>query len=123
MVVVKLFAHGITSQAAVIDFAHQIVPILRQHCLECHGENKSKGGFSMNRRELFFDGEVAVSGHASESLFVELIESTDPDSQMPPEDNPRVAPEQIKILKQWIDEGMSWEPGFVFGGEGWEPPL
>ena len=123
LVVVKLFAHGLTSQAAVIDFAHQVVPILRQHCLECHGENKSKGGFSMNRRELFFDGEVAVSGHASESLFVELIESTDPEMQMPPEDKPRVAPEQIKVLKQWIDEGMSWEPGFVFGGEGWEPPL
>lgn len=108
---------------AEIDFAHQVVPILKEHCVECHAGDKSKGGFSMNRRELFFDDDVAVAGNAAESLFIELIESTDTDEQMPPEDKPRMAPDQIKVVRQWVDEGMLWEPGFVFGGTSWEPPL
>ncbi len=114
---------AVPANAADIDFAHQVVPILKQHCAECHAGEKSKGGFSINRRELFFDGEAAVSGNAAKSLFIELIESTDSDGQMPPEDKPRVAPKQIKVLKQWVNQGMKWEPGFNFGGTVWEPPL
>ena len=35
-----------------IDFAHEIVPILKEHCGECHTGDKRKGGFSMNTRAL-----------------------------------------------------------------------
>jgi hypothetical protein len=121
--VVLLVVNAPDSGAAEIDFAHQVVPILKQHCVECHAGEKSKGGFSMNRRDLFFDGEAAVAGNAAKSMFIELIESTDTDEQMPPEDKPRVTAQQIKILKRWVNEGMKWEPGFNFGGTGWEPPL
>ncbi len=122
-VIVVLFINPAISQATEIDFAHQVVPILKQHCVECHAGEKSKGGFSMNRRELFFDDDVAVVGQAEKSLFIELIESRDPEEQMPPEKKPRVTPEQVSILKQWVDEGMQWETGFSFGGSDWEPPL
>ena len=36
--------------AAKVDFSHQIVPILREHCSECHTGDKKKGGFSLNDR-------------------------------------------------------------------------
>ncbi|MDA7667422.1 DUF1549 domain-containing protein [bacterium] len=106
-----------------IDFVHQVVPILKEHCSECHGDEKSKGGFSINQRALFLDDEAALPGDAAKSLFIKLIEETDPDSQMPPEKKPRVPSEQISVLKQWVNEGMKWESGFSFGESSWEPPF
>lgn len=44
------------------DFAHEIAPILRKHCVECHGGDEAKGGFSVNTRELFLEGGAAVPG-------------------------------------------------------------
>lgn len=106
-----------------IDFAHEVVPILKEHCVSCHGGDKAKGGFSLNTRSLFLENEAAVPGKAVESYFLELIEDPDPDFQMPPEKEPRVSAEQVAILKRWVDDGMKWETGFTFGEKTWEPPL
>jgi hypothetical protein len=108
---------------AEVDFVHQVVPILKKHCSECHGGEEAKGGFSINTRNLFLDDATAAPGDAAGSYFLELIEETDPDMQMPPEKKERVAPEHIAILKQWVNEGMKWEPGFTFGVTTYEPPL
>ena len=41
---------------AEFDFAHRVVPILRQHCVECHGGRRHEGDFSLNTREALLDG-------------------------------------------------------------------
>ena len=106
-----------------IDFAHKIVPILKEHCFECHGGNKSKGGMSINTRRLFLEGGAAVPGNAIESLFLELIEDPDPYYRMPSDDKPPVPEAQVTLLKQWVNEGMDWEAGYTFGEPTYEPPL
>ena len=53
-----------------VDFAHEIVPILKAHCVDCHGGDKAKGGFSLNSRRLFLEGEAAVPGQADERPLV-----------------------------------------------------
>lgn len=108
---------------AEVDFVHEIVPVLKQHCAECHGGEESEGGFSINTRKLFLDDDSAVPGDPGESYFLQLIEDTDPDYQMPPEDKDRVPAEQLALLKRWVAEGMKWEPGFTFGAPVYEPPL
>ncbi|MHB1082237.1 MAG: DUF1549 domain-containing protein [Prosthecobacter sp.] len=116
---------SLTASAAV-DFSHQIVPILREHCAECHAGDKKKGGFSFNDRESLMeggeDGAVVVSGKSAESAMIKAILSADPDEQMPPKGK-RVPAEQIALLKQWIDEGLAWEEGFAFKKPAYEPPL
>ena len=111
---------------AAIDFSHQIVPILRQHCADCHLGDKKKGSLSLNTRKSLLDGsengEVVALGHADKSLLIELLTSTDKDKRMPPKGG-RVPPEQIELLKQWINEGAPWEDGFTFGKSAYEPPL
>lgn len=109
--------------SAEVDFVHQVVPILREHCSGCHGGDEAKGGFSINTRNLFLDDGTATPGDASDSYFLELVEETDAEVQMPPEKKPRVPAEQVAILKQWVNQGMPWEPGFTFGEATYEPPL
>jgi hypothetical protein len=46
----------ISSAHAAVDFSHQIVPILREHCAECHAGDKKKGGFSFNDRKALLEG-------------------------------------------------------------------
>ena len=105
-----------------VDFAHDIVPILREHCFECHGGDEAEGGFSINNRRLFLEGEAAIPGDAVESLFLQLIEDPDPEYRMPSKDKPPVPEEEIELLKRWVNEGMEWETGFAFGNP-YQAPL
>ncbi len=114
------------SFAAEIDFAHEVVPVLKQHCGKCHTGDQKKGGLSLNTRETtLFGGEsgkVVVSGKSAESELIKRLTSDDPDVKMPPE-GPRVPAEKIVLLKAWIDAGLPWERGFTFGPRPYEPPL
>jgi hypothetical protein len=111
---------------AAVDFSHQIVPILREHCAECHAGDKKKGGFSFNDRKALLEGSengpVVVAGKAGMSRMIEVILSTDSDERMPPKGK-RVPADQIALLKAWIDSGIAWEEGFAFKKPAYEPPL
>ncbi|MGZ0165429.1 MAG: DUF1549 domain-containing protein [Planctomycetales bacterium] len=117
------FVAQASAQQKPFDFAHQIAPILKQHCVECHGGENAKGGFSLNTRELFLEDEMAVPGKPAESHFLELVTSKDPDAQMPPKGKPRVPAEKITLLKAWVGAGMKWDAGFTFATKRYEPPL
>ena len=111
---------------APVDFSHQIVPVLREHCAECHTGDKKKGGFSLNDRASLLaggeSGKAIVPGNAAKSRLIEAITTKDPDKQMPPK-GPRLAPEKVKLLRDWIDAGAPWEEGFAFKKPAYEPPL
>ncbi|MBK8090569.1 MAG: DUF1553 domain-containing protein [Verrucomicrobiaceae bacterium] len=111
----------ITPFAHAVDFSHQIVPILREHCAECHAGDKKKGGFSFNDRKSLLEGsengDVIKNGR-----LIEVMLSSDPDEQMPPKGK-RVPTDKIALLKQWIAEGTAWEEGFAFQKPAYEPPL
>jgi len=114
------------SCAAAVDFSHQIVPLLKKHCAECHAGDKKKGGFSMNTREALLkgseNGPVLVLGDAGRSHLIEVILSTDKDDQMPPKGE-RVSAAEITLLKSWIAEGLPWEQGYAFKKPAYAPPL
>ena len=117
---------SVLSASAAVDFSHQIVPILREHCAECHAGDKKKGGFSFNDRKALLEGgengPLVAAGKAGMSRMIEVILSTDSDEQMPPKGK-RVPADQIALLKEWIDSGIAWEEGFAFKKPAYEPPL
>ncbi|MCB1276910.1 DUF1549 domain-containing protein [Prosthecobacter sp.] len=125
-VLLSLLGFPILSVRAAVDFSHQIVPILREHCAECHAGEKKKGGFSFNDRTSLMeggeDGPVVIAGKSGESAMIQAILSKDPDDQMPPKGK-RVPAEQIALLKAWIDSGITWEEEFAFKKPAYEPPL
>jgi len=109
-----------------IDFSHQIVPLLRQHCGKCHAEPEAQGGFSINTRQLLVaggeTGPALVPGNHASSLLFQRVSATDMSVRMPPEGEPLTKTEQ-NLLAQWIDTGAAWEAGFTFASRGYEPPL
>ena len=62
---------------AGFDFAHRVVPILKAHCLECHGGHRHEGDVSINTRESILDAGMAEPGDASESHLMELVTTDD----------------------------------------------
>ncbi len=126
LVIVILATGSVCPAPAAVDFSHQIVPILKEHCAECHTGDKKKGGLSMNDRASLLkgseNGEVVAPGHAADSTFVKVLLSHDPDEQMPPK-GARLSAEKVAVLRAWIDEGLVWEEGFAFKKPAYEPPL
>lgn len=106
-----------------IDFAHEVVPVLKEHCVKCHGGSEAKGGFSLNTRESFLESDAATPGDSSDSQFVELIRSTDPELQMPPKDHPRLTAEEIATLVKWVDADMPWTEAYTFSENAYRAPL
>ncbi|MCA9078138.1 MAG: DUF1549 domain-containing protein [Planctomycetaceae bacterium] len=109
--------------AAEVDFVHDVVPILRKHCVECHGGAKAEGGLSLNSRGLLLEADVIATGKADASRLIELVKSNDPEEQMPPKDRDRLTEKEIDTLSLWINEEIAWEDGFTFAEERYEPPL
>jgi hypothetical protein len=109
-----------------VDFSHEIVPLLKKHCAECHAGDKKKGGFSFNTRTDLLagseNGPVISKEAAEKSQLMKVIRSTDPDDQMPPKGQ-RLSAAEIALLKNWIAEDLPWEQGFAFKKPAYEPPL
>src|SRR3954467_11602984 len=89
-----------------IDFHRDIVPILRGSCLKCHSGEQAKGKLRMETRELLLkggeNGPVVVIGKSGESQLVRLVAGLEKERVMPAQ-GPRLKPEQISLLRAWID--------------------
>jgi hypothetical protein len=105
-----------------IDFAHSVVPILKAHCAECHGGHRHEGDFSINTREMIVDSSSAIPGNSAESYIIEMVTTAEATVRMP-KDKPPLAEETVNILREWIDAGLPWEPGFSFAPRDYEPAL
>ncbi|MFN9627564.1 MAG: DUF1553 domain-containing protein [Planctomycetota bacterium] len=99
------------------DFASQIKPILANHCWSCHGpdEQSRKADLRLDRRADAISAKSLVPGNAAESLLAERIESTDPDSVMPPPETKKpLTLEQRQLLKDWINSGAKYSKHWSF---------
>ncbi len=100
-------------KSSTIDFAHEVVPILKTHCAKCHTNGTYKGSLSLDTRESLLKSKAAVPGKSAESELIKRITSADPEVRMPAKGDP-LSEKEVRVLKTWIDEGLAWEPGFTF---------
>ena len=102
------------TNAATILFDRDIKPIFEQSCLRCHGDLKPKGGFRLTDRESVLKGgdhhsDAVVPGNSMVSKLIQFVSGEPKDMLMPPADEgERLTPQQINLLRQWIDEGAIW---------------
>jgi hypothetical protein len=105
-----------------IDFAHDIVPLLKKRCGECHTNGTRQGELSLDTRESILQSRIVVPGKSQESELIRRVESTDPEQRMPAK-GPALTNREIGLLKAWIDQGLAWERGFSFARSDYEAPL
>ena len=91
------------------QYEREVRPILEQTCFKCHGAEKQKGGLRLDQKEGMLGGgdsgePAVVRGKSAESHLIKLLTSTNPDEVMPQKAE-RLKPEQVAILKSWIDRG------------------
>jgi hypothetical protein len=114
-----------TRPAAFVDFQRQIEPILASTCLECHSQDKRKGGLSLATYADILEGgrsgAVVRPGNSAGSLIVHRITGA-VEPQMPKDELPLGAPE-IALLRLWIDQGARLTPTSAPAPPPWEAPL
>src|SRR3954447_1450722 len=91
-----------------VDFAHDVVPILKAKCAKCHTNGTYKGGVSFDTREALLKAKAAVPGKSASSEIVKRVTSTDKELRMPPEGDP-LTEKEVAVLAKWIDDGLPWE--------------
>jgi hypothetical protein len=100
-----------------VVFAQDIKPIFDASCLKCHGRGRAKGGFQLDTRETVLQGgdsgPVVVPGKSQESLLIELVAGVNQDNVMPQKGS-RLTPEQIGLLRAWIDQRLPWDKDITF---------
>ncbi len=110
------------ADAAEVDFAHDVIPLLQKHCASCHSNGTYKGSMSIDTREALLETGVVEPGDSSASYLIDLVTSDDPKMQMPPKGE-RLTKEEVDTLRRWIDADLPWEDGFSFKAETYQAPL
>lgn len=104
-----------STPAAKISFAKQVQPIFAKHCLECHdtnGEGAKASGLMLSSYNSVMKGTkfgpVIKPGNSLSSTLIILVEGrANASINMPHGDRPPLSSEEIKTLRQWIDEGAN----------------
>ena len=104
-----------------LDFGRDIRPILSNACFECHGpdEEQREADLRLDTDSGAFakldDGPLLTPGKPGESQLFLRITSDDESERMPPvESEKSLSPEQIDLLRRWIEQGAKWSQHWAF---------
>lgn len=104
-----------------VQFNQQIRPILSKHCIACHGPDEGDRQADLRLDTLAgasadMGGYAAIQpGEADQSEMIARIVTEDVDLRMPPADHAAALdPQEIDLLKQWINEGANYEVHWSF---------
>ena len=93
-------------------YTARVAPILDQHCVVCHGDEKQKAGLRLDSFEHVLrgakSGEVVKPGDAKASeLYRRITLPKDDEEVMPSDGKSLLAPDEIKIIELWLTAGAS----------------
>jgi hypothetical protein len=115
------------AEPARVNFSRDILPILSDNCFFCHGPdpNNRKADLRLDTKEaaLRTKDPIIVPGKSGESELILRVTSDDNEERMPPpKSNRQITPQQIELLKRWIDEGAVWGKHWAYEAPQ-RPPL
>ena len=97
-------------------FASTIRPILETKCIRCHGPDKQKGGYRLDKPDIALkggeSGKAGIKpGDPMESNLVRVIMlPPDEDEAMPPKGKEPLSPDEVMAIVHWIQEGAGMAP-------------
>ncbi len=91
-------------------FGEFILPILKDRCADCHGEDKQKGKLRLDSLAATLEGAggepIVVNGQPDKSsLYTRVILPADHDDRMPPKGD-LLSKAQTDLIKLWIMSGV-----------------
>lgn len=94
-----------------VDFKRDVEPIFAQACHQCHGAKRVLGKLRLDNKGMAmkggFSGPSILPGNSKESRLMQRILGEGDEVQMPMGGDP-LKPEQIELIRKWIDEGAHW---------------
>ena len=77
------------SSQAQVSYQKDVAPILANHCVKCHGEEKQKSGLRLDQRPLMLKGgdsglPAVVPGKPERSFLLEVVSDPEHEIAMPP---------------------------------------
>ncbi len=121
MPLAALFSGLAASAAEAVDFNREIQPILSDACYRCHGPDGGtrEADLRLDQRSGLFrthnDVTVVTPGKPDASELFMRITSPHEDEIMPPrESNRPLKPNEIVLLKRWIEGGAPWGQHWAF---------
>lgn len=111
-----------------VDFEKEVLPILRRNCIACHNSSKAESDLNLETPQSILKGGVegpAVTPGKSDESLILMLASRQRESYMPPDGNSAGAkpltPEELGLIKLWIDQGASGEVSGVNAPLSWQP--
>src|SRR5262249_29343645 len=94
-------------------YEEHVLPILKDHCVACHNQDKSRGGLVVTNYTTLMaggsSGEVVKPGDADNSRLYLLV-SHKQQPNMPPK-SPMIAAERVETIRRWIMDGAPENAG------------
>jgi mono/diheme cytochrome c family protein len=91
-------------------FWKDIYPVLQKNCLSCHGPQRQRGGFRVDRRQDFFGQggreQQIVPGDSGRSPLIAIVSGLRTD--MARADAHQLPEREVNLLRAWIDAGAAW---------------
>ncbi len=98
-------------------FEREIGAILKEHCLKCHGGDKTKADFDLASRELLLkggaEGPSVVPFHPEQSRLIKMLRHQE--EPYMPENKPQLPEEVVRKIEAWIAEGAPYGKPLVEG--------
>ena len=108
--VLALAAPGKTAPAS---YANDVAPILKAHCIQCHGADSVSADLRLDSPAGLLkggrSGPLFVPGNAGQSLLLKRVSQAGPGRM--PMGFPALSPAEIKFLSSWINEGAKFDSG------------
>ncbi len=100
-----------------VSFTRDIRPILSDNCFACHGPDEKKREADL-RLDIFEDAiksGAITPGKVAESEIWNRINSSDPETVMPPaKAHKELTAEQKQLIRKWIESGAEYEEHWAF---------
>ena len=89
-IITLLIGGASTAISADISFQDDVLPLLQEHCLDCHGRDSAESELRLDSVLAALRGgdsgeSIIVPGRSDVSHLIERVTSNDPETRMPPD--------------------------------------